>query len=135
MALDPLFCGRIFVSVFFAILFLQSGFDKVTDWKGNLDWLSGHFASSPLRGMVPLMLGTVTIVELSAGLANAIGAVGMFIPSMPALGVLGLSLASLALVMLFFGQRVAKDYAGAATLACYFGVALLGFALWAARPA
>ena len=31
-----------------AILFLQSGLDKALDWKGNLAWLTGHFAKSPL---------------------------------------------------------------------------------------
>ena len=42
-----------FVSAFLAILFLQSGIDKVVDRRGNLEWLKGHFAKSPLAGMVP----------------------------------------------------------------------------------
>jgi hypothetical protein len=33
---------------FLAILFLQSGIDKVVDRRGNLEWLNGHFAKSPL---------------------------------------------------------------------------------------
>ena len=37
-----------FISAFLAILFLQSGIDKVVDRRGNLEWLTGHFAKSPL---------------------------------------------------------------------------------------
>jgi hypothetical protein len=36
------------------------------------------------------------------------------------LALLGAELAALNIVMLFFGQRVAKDYAGAAALVPYF---------------
>jgi hypothetical protein len=44
--------------------------------------------------------------------------------------VIGLSLACLALVSLFAGQRISKDYVGAAVLATYFGVALIGLFLF-----
>ena len=44
---------QIFGSAFLAILFLQSGIDKIIDHRGNLDWLTGHFAKSALGGVVP----------------------------------------------------------------------------------
>ena len=25
------------------VTFLQSGYDKIKDWKGNVAWLTGHF--------------------------------------------------------------------------------------------
>jgi len=53
------------VSAFLAILFLQSGIDKVVDRRGNLEWLTGHFAKSPLAGLVPLMLSVLTLFELT----------------------------------------------------------------------
>src|SRR5215218_9053898 len=58
-----------------AILFLNSGPDKVFDWKGNLGWLTGHFSKTFLAPMVPLLLGTITAMELATGLASAIGVV------------------------------------------------------------
>ena len=61
------------ISVFFAILFIQSGLDKVFDWKGNLEWLTGHFANSFLSKTVPLLLVTLTVVE-AAGVISAVGA-------------------------------------------------------------
>jgi hypothetical protein len=47
---------QIFASAFLAILFLQSGIDKVVDRRGNLEWLKGHFAKSPLAGVVPALV-------------------------------------------------------------------------------
>ncbi len=126
MSLDPYLIARAAVSAFFAILFLQSGMDKVTDWRGNLGWLTGHFEKSPLRGMVPMLLGTMTLFELATGFASAVGAVAVVTSGPAWVATLGLGLASVSLLMLFFGQRVAKDYPGAATIATYFAVALIG---------
>ena len=33
----------LFAGLLVAILFIQSGLDKGFDWKGNLEWLTGHF--------------------------------------------------------------------------------------------
>src|SRR4030095_10771179 len=64
---------QILASAFLAILFLQSGVDKVVDRRGNLEWLKGHFAKSPLAGMVPLLVTTITILEIVAGGLSAVG--------------------------------------------------------------
>lgn len=119
-------CGL--VCVFFAILFLQSGVDKLTDWKGNLDWLTGHFAKSPLKSVVPLLLATLTLAELVTGVLSGYGAVRGF-PGDRSWPSVAMVAACATLTMLFFGQRVAKDYPGAATIATYFGVALFGLYL------
>ena len=36
----------LFAGLLVAILFIQSGLDKVFDWKGNLEWLTGHFSKT-----------------------------------------------------------------------------------------
>src|SRR5438552_15544611 len=64
---------QILVSAFLAILFLQSGIDKVVDRRGNLEWLKGHFAKSPLAGIVPVMVTVITILEIAAGPLSAAG--------------------------------------------------------------
>src|SRR5256886_3493257 len=58
---------QILASTFLAILFLQSGIDKVVDRRGNLEWLKGHFAKSPLAGFVPALVTIITLLELVAG--------------------------------------------------------------------
>src|SRR6058998_1173112 len=66
---------QILVSAFLAILFLQSGIDKVVDRRGNLEWLKGHFAKSPLAGIVPALLTAITFLEVVAGALSAIGCI------------------------------------------------------------
>ncbi|MEO1451152.1 MAG: DoxX family protein [Bacteroidota bacterium] len=121
---DPIVLARLLGAAFLAILFLQSGLDKVFDWKGNLGWLQGHFANSPLKSIVKPMLGTVTLIELAAGLLSAAGMIMVVIEGKSTLAFYGATLSGLALLMLFFGQRLAKDYAGAATLVSYFILSL-----------
>jgi hypothetical protein len=119
---------RLGVAAFHAILFLQSGIDKVVDRSGNIAWLTSHFAKSPLARVVSPMVTTVTIVEVAAGLASAIGFVTLLLGNrVPA--TIGLLLSMIGLLMLFFGQRLAKDYAGAAGLVPYFIATCLGLVL------
>ena len=120
------FILQIAVSLFLAILFLQSSIDKIVDRGGNLDWLRGHFSKSPLGSVVPLLLTAITILELAAGLLSAIGCVLVVIHRSSTCAFYGAVLSSLAVIALFFGQRMAKDYPGAAVLASYFLVTLAG---------
>jgi hypothetical protein len=106
--------------VILAILFLQSGLDKVVDFKGNLAWLQGHFAKSPLAGQVTPMLAVITLTETAAGALAAVGAVMLVVGGLTTIGLYACQLCALNTVMLFFGQRLAKDYAGAASLVPYF---------------
>jgi hypothetical protein len=115
-----------------AICFLQSGIDKVIDFKGNLAWLTGHFAKSPLRGQVVPMLGIITVLECAVGALCAVGAVQIALSGEMKLALYGAELAALNIVMLFFGQRIAKDYAGAAALIPYF-IVCVGAILLLAR--
>ena len=115
---------QIFVSAFLAILFLQSGIDKVVDRRGNLEWLKGHFAKSPLAGIVPAMVTAITILEIAAGALSAIGCVVIIFARDSTLAFYGAVISAIAIVALFFGQRIAKDYPGAAVLVPYFLLAL-----------
>ena len=128
--IEPLWFGQLAVTAFFAIAFLQSAVDKLIDSQGNLDFLSGHFAASPLRGVVPLMFWAITALETVSGLCCAVGFVRLLLGGNPGLALAGIELALLALLCLFFGQRLAKDYPGAAVLAAYVAVAILGLVLF-----
>lgn len=110
---------------FLTILFLQSGIDKIIDKKGNLNWLRSHFANSPLKNNVPVLLIIVTVIELFSGLLNLLGLFILVYNGNEIFAIFGTILASLALIMLFFGQRIAKDYVGAQSLVSYFILTLL----------
>lgn len=122
---------QIFASAFLAILFLQSGIDKIFDRRGNLEWLKGHFAKSPLAGFVPALLISITILEITAGALSAIGCVLVIVSKDSTIAFYGAILSAAAITALFFGQRVAKDYAGAAVLVPYFLLTLVSIYLLA----
>lgn len=122
---------QVLTSAFLAILFLQSGIDKVVDRRGNLEWLKGHFAKSPLAGMVPLMVTAITILEVAAGGLSAVGCLLIFFRRDSTLAFYGAVISAFSLLALFFGQRMAKDYAGAAVLVPYFLLTLAAIYLLA----
>ncbi len=124
----PALFGALLVS----ILFIQSGLDKVFDWKGNLDWLTGHFSKTFLRGTVAPMLATITVMEIATGLLSVVGVVYFLATGSLLLIFYASVLGAASITALFFGQRVAKDYAGAAVLMPYF--ILLIFLMYLTNP-
>lgn len=126
-----LFVLQLLISAFFAILFLQSGIDKVIDRRGNLDWLTGHFAKSPLAGKVPILLGIITVLELAAGGLSALGFFLIIIRRDSIIAFYGAVVSGVVLLALFFGQRMAKEYPGAASLVPYFLVVIAAL-IWLA---
>ena len=68
----------------------------------------------------------ITISELAAGFLCGIGVITLLASGNPDLGFLGMLVAALSIIQLFFGQRVAKDFAGAASLVPYFLLTIIG---------
>jgi diacylglycerol kinase len=122
---------QILAAAFLAILFLQSGIDKIVDRRGNLEWLKGHFAKSPLAGTVPALLTAITILEVAAGVLSGLGCLLLLVTRDSTLAFCGAVISAAAIIALFFGQRVAKDYAGAAVLVPYFLITLVAIYLLA----
>ena len=114
------------IGLFLSIALLQSSSDKIIDRKGNLEWLSSHFSDSLLRGLVPLLLNVVTVLEIFAGSCTLIGSFVNLVNGNNILLTAGLLVAALNFLALFFGQRIAKDYEGAAVLVNYFILNVLG---------
>ncbi|NQZ78698.1 MAG: DoxX family membrane protein [Ekhidna sp.] len=110
---------------FLAVLFLQSGLDKVFNYKGNKEWLISHFSKSPLKGTVGLLLPVITLLELAAGVCSGIGIVFILLGNGNDMGLIGAQLSALSILALFFGQRVAQDYEGASTLTTYFIISIM----------
>ena len=107
-------------AAFVAVLFIQSGLDKVFDWKGNLEWLKGHFSKTFVAGTVPVMLAMITAMEVATGFLAAAGVVYFLATGSSAVMFAAGALGAVSITALFFGQRIAKDYAGAAVLVPYF---------------
>ena len=113
--------------LFFAIVFLQSSVDKLLDQEGNLGYFAEHFKSSAIGAdKIPFLFWALTAIE---GLAGVLCALGILVTDFAHEGfgfsACGVVVSGIALLCLLFGQRIAKDYAGAAVVASYFPVALI----------
>jgi hypothetical protein len=114
-----------------AIAFLQSGWDKIVQRQGNLDWFKGHFAKTMLGRWPSGALTYLTLLELGAGVSYVVFWISAFWFS-PALHIalsLWLGFNGVTLVSLFLGQRLAGDYAGAANINGYTLIYLAGAVL------
>ena len=115
----------ILASLFVAILFTQSGLAKVFNFSGNMEWLKGHFSKTFLAPTTPMMVVTITILEVITGLGTAIGLIYFLATGATTIIWYASILGAAALCGLFFGQRAAQDYPGAAILVPYFILQLI----------
>lgn len=120
---------QLLTTAMIAVLFLQSGFDKLLDRDGNAAYLREHFKDSPLDGQVDLLLTVVTVFELLTAALTGLGTVALLLWGGQSFAYAGAVLAAVTIVMLFAGQRLAKDYAGAAVLVPYFLLSLVAIHL------
>src|SRR5207253_7531632 len=104
MSVSILYLLQILVSAFLAILFLQSGIDKIVDRRGNLEWLKGHFAKSPLGGFVPLLFAALTIIEVAAGVLSGIGFLALILAHNPAIEFSGDDVSALAFFVFIYDK-------------------------------
>lgn len=111
---------------FLAITFLQSGYDKIADWNGNVSWLKGHFSQTFLKNQVPFALLTVLALEIVAGVLSIVGIAENLMSGATRMGDYACMVSCVTLLMLLFGQRIAKDYDGARTIVIYLIPALIG---------
>ncbi|WP_282788133.1 DoxX family protein [Flavobacterium croceum] len=117
--------ASLLVLVFLAVTFIQSGYDKIFAWNDNVSWLKSHFEKTILKNQVPMALGIILLLEVLASVACLAGCVELLVNGGRTFGFYGAVISCITLIMLLLGQRLAKDYDGARTIAIYFIVAVL----------
>jgi len=121
---------RMLVSTFLAAIYLQSSIDKIIDRQGNLDFMAEHFAGTPLAGSFHYGLAVVAVTELLAGILSAAGVIYLLLGWGAVPGMVGALFAGISSCILMAGQRLAKDYVGAAALVPYFLIAIIGLYIY-----
>jgi amino acid permease len=105
----------------------ESGTGKVLDWSGNRAYFSQQFKSTPLAGTIGVFFPLVTLMELATAVLSLLGLWQMWLSDGSTVwAIRAVALGSLTFIALIFGQRMAKDYAGAAGIVPYLIVVLLG---------
>lgn len=117
--------ASILILVFLAVTFITSAHDKLFHWNDNVSWVKGHFAKTIIKDFVPASLGLILLLELIAGVLSVLGVFQIFISGERTFGFYGAVFSSVTLLFLLLGQRLAKEYDGARTIAIYFIPAVL----------
>lgn len=126
MKIFTTFPTEILLLLFLIITFLQSGIDKITDWKGNVSFIKEHFKNSPLKNNVPFLLGIILILEIVGSLFMISGIYEIITSEQKEMALIGVEICAITLLFLLIGQRLAKDYAGAMSLTVYFILTVFG---------
>ena len=111
---------QILSSIFFAIVFYQSGVDKFMDRKGNLNFFENHFKNTLFHKIYAQALTALMLLELIAASLCAYGCIYSIVYKNTDFIFYGLLVTSFILLSLLLGQRIAKDYVGAADITIYF---------------
>ncbi|HEY6142005.1 MAG TPA: DoxX family membrane protein [Flavobacterium sp.] len=112
--------ASILLLLFLALTFIQSAYEKLFSWQENLDFLKEHFSKTKLKDLVNLALIHLVILELISGVLCVVGVIELFINNGRTFGLYGAIFSCITLLMMLFGQRLAKDYDGARTIVIYF---------------
>ncbi len=110
----------LFCALLLSILFIQTGFDKILDWNGNLRFLTKHFSKTFMGRITPMLLGTMALMETVTGVLSVVGIIYFLVKRSTVVIFYASVFGATSITVLFFGQRIAKDYAGAHILIPYF---------------
>lgn len=119
---------ELFCLLFILITFGYSGYEKTIDWKGQILWLQKHFEHRFLYKYIPTLLGILIFLDAVTFLLCCIALIELLLYQQQFFGLMASSAAAIVLLCLLYGQRVAKDFQGAATISIYFGIIVLS--LW-----
>ena len=122
----PMELCQILIAAFLFIAFFQSGLDKIVDRDGNLEFLKTHFSGSPLVKIIPTLLLLLTFLEIIGSLILGYGVYYAFVNRSTLWIFYGFVVIAITIIILFAGQRIVKDYLGAADLVPYFILIMLG---------
>lgn len=120
--------ASLLVLLFLAITYLQSAYDKLFGWQENVSWLQEHFSKTILKNYVPQALMLLVALELITSVLTLVGCVELCVTGGKSFGLYGSVFSCICLLLMLIGQRLAKDYEGAKTIAIYYIPSVL--AVW-----
>ncbi len=112
--------AEILILLFFIITYVVSVLEKISDWKGTVHYYSEHFKKTIFSKIIPLLLFNVVLFETITLFLLMLGLYFMVKDANLLIAKIGLELSAITLLMFLLGQRLAKDYPGAMSIAVYF---------------
>lgn len=124
-----LHAAQFLVLLFICITFLFSGFEKIFQWKINLEFYTKHFETTFIKNHINYLLVFILFGEIICGFSAILAIVQIFFNDKSSFGFFTCIFAALLLLSMLIGQRIAKDYPGAMNITVYFIVTILGILL------
>ena len=118
------------ISLFVGIIMTQSGLDKIFNWESELEFMTEKFSKTILANFSTIGLIQVTILETLSSLLSLLGSVMTLFYGDESYAIVGLLLAAGSFCILMAGQRISKDYEGAAVLVPYFILTIFGLFIY-----
>ena len=112
--------AQILVSIFFSIVFFQSSIDKINDREGNLKFFNQHLKETFFQNHTSISLYLLALLEIISAFLCCFGIFYKLSYHDSTFIYYGLLIIVIVLLSLLLGQRLAKDYAGAADITIYF---------------
>ena len=112
--------AQILVSIFFSIVFFQSSLDKINDREGNLKFFNHHFKGTFFQNYTSISLNFLALLEITSAFLCCFGIFYKLSYHDSIFIYYGLLMSAIVLLLLLLGQRLAKDYVGAADITIYF---------------
>ncbi len=118
--------ASILVLVFLALTFIMSTHEKFFHWNDTMAWMKPHFEKTILKNHVPIATGILVFFEIITSILSLVGIIELYLNGGRMFGFYGAVFSCITLLLMLFGQRLAKDFDGARTITIYFMVAVLG---------
>ena len=112
--------AQILVSIFFSIVFFQSSIDKINDRESNLKFFNQHFKGTFFQNYTSISLNLLALLEITSAFLCCLGIFYKLLYYNSIFIYYGLLMSAIVLLSLLLGQRLAKDYVGAADITIYF---------------
>jgi hypothetical protein len=120
------YAPELLILLFILLTFAFSGVEKMVDWKGQIVWLREHMKGTFLVPIMHILLGVLIVLDIAVSILSIFGVYYLLSFKEKTLGLYSCILAAIILLILLFGQRMAKDFQGAFTIVGYFIVVLFG---------
>ena len=117
--------AQILVSIFFSIVFFQSSFDKINDREGNLIFFNQQFKGTVFQNYTSISLTFLALLEILSAFFCVLGIFYKIFYFDSIFIYYGLLMSAIVLLSLLLGQRIAKDYVGAADITIYFTLCII----------
>lgn len=120
------YAAELLILLFILLTFAFSALEKMLDVKGQVVWLKEHMKGTFLVPIMPLLLGVLIVLDIVVSILSILAVYYLLQFQEKTMGLYSCILAAITLLLLLFGQRMAKDFQGAFTIVGYFMVVLFG---------